>query len=253
MIQLSHVQLGYGSQQVLDDICLDLPEKGLVCILGRNGSGKSTFLKACAGLLKPHAGQILLDGISLDALPARVRAQKIAWMPQSRNIAQCTLFQMVLHGRFPYLHFPRRYSQKDKELVLQALDRFHLLPLKDRMLEHVSGGQRQLAYLAMALVQESGYIFLDEPLVYLDLDVQLDFMHQLEEIKKEPRTILAILHDLELALEFGDAFLIMDDHKVWQFENRQALLASGLLEKVFGCRAVQVKIDGKDRTILTHL
>ena len=155
MIELQHLSAGYGNRLVLNDISLTFADGEITTLLGPNGCGKSTLLRTIAGLQPPQGGQILVDNTFLAHLTSRQTAQKITYLPQSRNIPNITAERMVLHGRFPYLSYPRRYRAVDRQIARKALVWMGIESLADSSVQQLSGGQRQKVYLAMALAQDT--------------------------------------------------------------------------------------------------
>ena len=163
MIECSHLSTGYGKCTVLEDLSVTFEKGKLTGIIGVNGCGKSTLLKTILGILPATSGEILLDDTPLSALSRPQISQKLAYLAQGKGIPDMTVFQMVLHGRFPHLHYPQTYSDHDRELARQALERVGIPHLAEESLTKLSGGMRQTAHIAMALAQNTDYILLDEP------------------------------------------------------------------------------------------
>ena len=151
MIRLEAVSAGYPGRPVLRDITLDVRPGEVLALVGPNGSGKSTLLKAALGLLPLTGGQVLYDGLPLEKLTPRERARKAALLTQSRNTPSIQALRMVLHGRFPYLAYPRRYGREDEAIARGAMARTGCLELAGENVAQLSGGQRQGVYLAMTL------------------------------------------------------------------------------------------------------
>jgi iron complex transport system ATP-binding protein len=205
MLEIKNVTAGYPGRPVLQDISLTVPRGAVTVIAGPNGCGKSTLLKALAGIL-PAAGSVTLDGGELLTMSGRERARKVAFLPQNRQIPEITVKNLVLHGRFPYLSYPRRYRQQDREVARAAMERLGIAQLASEPLSTLSGGQRQRVYIAMALAQETEYILLDEPTTYLDMGSGFALMDILKELAEGGKGIVAVLHDLPLALEYAHRF-----------------------------------------------
>ena len=176
MTQLRGLQAGYPGRPVLEGVDLDLLPGEVLALLGPNGCGKSTLLRAACGLLPRTGGEILAEGRPIGELSTRQLARHFAYLPQSRAVPSITARRMVLHGRFPYLDFPRRYRREDYEAVDRALEQVGGSELAERFLPQLSGGQRQKVYLAMALAQDTPVILMDEPTTYLDVRCQLETM-----------------------------------------------------------------------------
>lgn len=238
MIELEHISAGYEGKAVLQDVTLRFPEGRVTVLLGPNGCGKSTLLKAALGLLPISAGQILYDGKNICALTVRQIAQKAAYLAQSRSVPNITAGRMVLHGRFPYLGYPRRYSSSDREIVRAALQKTNSLDLQDCPMNQLSGGQRQKIYVSMALAQQAKTIFMDEPTTYLDVHHQLETMQIAKELAQDGTAVVLVLHDLSLALRFADHVAVLEQGKLVQTGTADAVFSSGILEEVF-----HVKLD----------
>ncbi|MDD7289244.1 MAG: ABC transporter ATP-binding protein, partial [Clostridiales bacterium] len=151
MLELSHVFCQYAGREVLRDVTLSFPPGQVLGLVGPNGSGKSTLLKTALGIQPKSGGTITLDGVPLEQLRPKEIARQVSYLPQFRSVPDITAWRLVLHGRFPHLGYPRRYRQADYDAVSRALEAAGALPLADRFLGTLSGGQRQKVYLAMAL------------------------------------------------------------------------------------------------------
>ena len=233
MIRLEHVTAGYGGPPVVRDVTLDLKPGEVLVLLGPNGCGKSTLLRTIAGLQPLSGGAVLLDGAPTETLARRALAQAVTYLPQSRSVPNITAYRMVLHGRFPYLSYPRRYRPEDHaaaKKALEAADAWDLAPLP---VQTLSGGQRQKIYLAMALAQDTQTILMDEPTTYLDIRHQLDLMRFSQALAREGRAVVLVLHDLCLALRFAHRGAVMDGGVLLQTGTPEELFDSGILTETF--------------------
>jgi len=241
MIQLQQIQAGYPGRPVLEGIDLEFRPGEVLAILGPNGCGKSTLLRTANGLLPGTGGRVLVDGVALEQLPVRETARKIAYVPQSRAVPGITAGRMVLHGRFPYLSYPRRYRQEDYRMVRQALERVGAADLAGRMLPELSGGQRQKVYLAMALAQDTPTVLLDEPTTYLDVSCQLEVMALARRLAEEGRAVVMVLHDLPLALRCAHRAALLSQGRLRRVGTPQELYEDQALEEVMGVRLGRVQ------------
>lgn len=241
MIQLDHVSAGYGPKLVVEDISLKLKPGQILTLLGPNGSGKSTLLRTIAGLHPLAGGQIWIDGAPAQELTRRQMAQKITYMPQSRTIPNITARKMVLHGRFPYLSYPRRYRKEDYDAARRAMERADAWELADSPVQSLSGGQRQKVYLAMAMAQETQTILMDEPTTYLDIQHQLNLMTVSQQLARQGAAVVLVLHDLCLALRFSDCCVLLQEGKLVQQGTPEEVFQSGALDEVFHARLCRVK------------
>ncbi|MDO5415573.1 MAG: ABC transporter ATP-binding protein [Lachnospiraceae bacterium] len=237
---------GYRRKEVLHGIDWTLETGKMTAIVGPNGSGKSTLLKAMMGQAEIRSGEILLDGKRIQDWDSRNLAKKIAYLPQNRSESRLPAERMVLHGRFPYRSASGHYTKEDEERAAMALSRMGMEHLCHKPVSELSGGERQKVYLAMALAQDAPVLLLDEPAVFLDLSWQLELMELLEELVREGKTVAAVLHDLNHALQYADRLLVMEGGRVRAYGTRKQILESGILEQVFGLDISEVR-DGKGR------
>ena len=243
MIELRALSAGYGGQPVLQNISLAFPPGTVTALLGPNGCGKTTLLKTALGLLEPVAGGVWYDGAPLSALTPRQAARLAAYLPQSRAVPDIEARRMVLHGRFPYLPFPRRYRQCDYEAVERALAAAGAGELAERPLPRLSGGQRQKVYLAMALAQETPTVFLDEPTAWLDVRCQLDVMRAARTLADAGRAVVIVCHDLCLALRTADRAAVFAGGGLLLDGTSEAVYQSGVLDKAFEVRVRRIATE----------
>lgn len=243
MLEIRDLYAGYPGKKVLQGISADFPAGKITVICGPNGCGKSTLLKAICGILSPERGEIRLDDRSLLSLPGNLLAQKTAYLAQSRQIPDITVERLVLHGRFPYLRYPRRYRSEDYAAANAAMERMHIADLAQTPMAELSGGQRQKAYIAMALAQNAQVLLLDEPTTYLDISHQLQLMALARNLADMGKTVVMVVHDLSLALEHGDQILLLSQGTVAARGTPEAVYASGCVNEVFGVRLHRVPTE----------
>ena len=243
MIALRDLRAGYPGRTVLEGVSLDFRPGEVLAILGPNGCGKSTLLRTAGGLLPRAGGEILVDGVPLERLSARETARRIAYLPQSRSTPNITAGRMVLHGRFPYLSYPRRYRKEDREMVKRALDWVGAGELASRPLSELSGGQRQKVYLAMALAQDTLTILMDEPTTYLDVSCQLEVMALARRLAEEGRAVVMVLHDLTLALRCAHRAALLSGGRIRQAGTPEELYRGEALERVMGVSLGRVETE----------
>ena len=165
MIRLKNLSAGYIKKPVIEKVTMEFEPGKVTVLVGPNGSGKSTLLKAALGLLPAMVGEVLYDDVDIRRLKRRQIARAAAFLSQSRNTPSIRALQMVLHGRFPYLSYPRYYGKEDYEAARRAMDATGSRPYENTNITCLSGGQRQGVYLAMALAQDTRTVFMDEWLV----------------------------------------------------------------------------------------
>ena len=233
MLELNSITAGYGKQTVLDGVTASFKTGKLTSIIGINGCGKSTLLKATLGLLPISQGNIKIDGKDLLAMSRNEIAKKIAYLSQGKNTPDMTVEQMVLHGRFPYLSYPRRYSGHDKEMAGMAMKAVGIAELSHKPLDTLSGGMKQNAYIAMALAQDTEYVLLDEPTTYLDISHQIELMKLLRKLADNGKGIVTVMHDLPMAFNFSDEILVIENGKSIAQANPSNICSSSVIKEVF--------------------
>lgn len=242
-MELRQLRAGYDEHMVLDGVDLALRPGEVLALLGPNGSGKSTLIRAALGLLPLTGGQVLIDGADAAALSLRQRAQKAAYLPQTRPVPNITALRMVLHGRFPHLTYPRRFRQEDYAAAMAALEQADAACLARRPMPELSGGQRQRVYLAMALAQDAPTLFLDEPTAFLDVSHQLEVGRLAGQLARQGKAVVLVLHDLPLALSTADRLAVLKGGRLLAVDGPEALCADGILNSVFGIELGRVMTD----------
>ena len=236
MLELNNIRAGYGKKQILKGASLTVPKGKLVTVIGPNGSGKSTLFKSAAGIIPTLSGEVLIDEVNARNLSRSETAKKTAYLAQGKSVPDMTVFQLVLHGRFPHLSYPRRYTENDKKLALEAIEKTGLAERAESPISSLSGGMRQNAYIAMALAQNTDYILLDEPTTYLDISHQLSLMKTLRELVREGKGVAAVLHDLPLAFAFSDIIAVLNGGEITACGEPLKICESGIISEVFGTK-----------------
>lgn len=208
--------VGYGDEMIVRDVDLAIKPGTITALVGPNGCGKSTLLKAFARVLPPKSGRVTLDGAPIGSYPTRDVARKLALLPQGPVAPEgLTVTELVAQGRFPHQTLLRQWSPGDRAAVERAMALTDLETFADRPVHSLSGGQRQRCWLAMVLAQDTSLLLLDEPTTFLDLKVQVDLMSLLARIvAEEGRTMLLVLHELNLAAAFADHVVMMREGRV---------------------------------------
>lgn len=241
MIELKNLTVGYPGRVVLERISLNFGPGTVTVLLGPNGSGKSTLMRTVLGLQPKLEGEVLVDGAALEELELNRRARKLSYLAQSRTVPNITAERLALHGRFPYLSYPRRYRPEDREAVRAAMERTGAAELAGQLLPRLSEGQRQRAYLAMTLAQDTPYVFFDEPTTYLDVGRQLEVMETARALAREGKAVVLVLHDLPLALRSAHRVVVLNGGGVASAGTPEEVYESGALEQAFGVKLRRIE------------
>ena len=250
MIQLDNLCFSYGGRTVLNNISAAFSPGKLYAVLGPNGSGKTTLIRLLSRLLLPDSGSLTLDEKSYTCYGRKEFARQLALLPQTRPIPAISVQDLVSHGRFPYLGLSRTPGRADLEAVDRAMAAVNVQAFAGRDLRRLSGGERQRVYLALLLAQDTRYVLLDEPTTYLDASAQFSVMENLKRMSQSGKCVIAVLHDLNLALSFCDEICLLDQGRIAAFGAPAKLVEQGVLDRVFSIRCRSVVVDGVKEYII---
>ena len=241
--------LGYPTtdEPVVECDTVLLPAGDVTAIVGPNGSGKSTLLRAMADQLAPESGVVTLDGESVESMETKALAQKLGLLSQERDApGSLTVEDLVYHGRYPHRGFFESVTESDHEAVERAIDLAGVEHLRDTDMGNLSGGQKQLAWIAMILAQETDVLLLDEPTTFLDLHHQLRVMEVVETLNEEAGvTVGVVLHDIGQAARFADNLIAMSDGEPYDWGPPRDVVTEELLADVF---SVDASVDNESPT-----
>ncbi|HIQ62704.1 MAG TPA: ABC transporter ATP-binding protein [Candidatus Avichristensenella intestinipullorum] len=236
ILTLRDVYAGYGGRDIVRGVSLTVDSGERFCILGPNGCGKTTLLRAIAGLL-PARGEVLLDGKPIARMKRREIASHVALLSQlSQVYFSYSVFDTVMLGRYLHLRGALRTpSREDRDCVRRCLETVGLWEAREAMIDTLSGGQLQRVFLARTLAQEPSLILLDEPTNHLDLKYQAELMESLRDwASRGGRAVVGVLHDLNLALGFADRMLLMSQGEAVACGSAREALRPERLQEVFG-------------------
>jgi iron complex transport system ATP-binding protein len=233
------VTLRYDARTISTDLSVLIPDGAFTVIVGPNACGKSTLLRALSRLLKPSAGQVILDGRSIADMPAKEVARLLGLLPQSSISPDgITVADLVARGRYPHQSFLRQWSQADEGAVVSAMEATRTIDLSGRYVDELSGGQRQRVWIAMVLAQQTPLLLLDEPTTFLDIAHQIELMDLLADLNTAGRTIVAVLHDLNQACRYATHLIAMKDGTILAEGRPSAIVTEELVDEVFGLPCV---------------
>jgi iron complex transport system ATP-binding protein len=247
-LSVEQLAVGYPTtdEPVVDCETLYLPAGEVTALVGPNGSGKSTLLNALAAHLVPERGTVLLDGTDVHRLGTTELARQLGLLSQEHDAPDSvTVGELAYHGRYPHRGFFEGVSEADHRAVERALSLAGVEHLRDHQLANLSGGQKQLAWIAMVLAQETDVLLLDEPTTFLDLRHQLRVLEVVRTlVDAEGVTVGIVLHDVAQAARFADNIVCLHDGELHDWGPPADVVTEELLATVFGVDASVV--DGED-------
>lgn len=242
-LQAKNVTLGYDDLIVVSELDLDVPDGEITVIIGPNACGKSTLLRAMARLLRPSGGQVILDGQLIQKVGTKEVARRLGLLPQTPIAPEgITVVDLVARGRTPHQKLFQQWSERDEIAVRSALDATNTAELADRSIDELSGGQRQRVWIAMALAQETDLLLLDEPTTFLDIAHQVDVLDLIEDLNRDSgRTVVVVLHDLNLACRYADHVVAMRDGAIVAAGPPSEVITAKTVEAVFGMKSLVIE------------
>ncbi len=248
------VTVGYGDRTVIDSLDVAIPQGVVTTIIGPNGCGKSTLLRTLSRLLKPTSGSVVLDGEDIARMRTRDVAKKLGLLPQAPVAPEgLTVADLVARGRHPHQSWLRQWSSDDASVVERALAMTGVADLADRPVDALSGGQRQRVWISMTLAQGTDLLLLDEPTTYLDLAHAIDVLDLVDDLHESGRTVVMVLHDLNLAARYSDNLIVMKAGSVLAQGHPREVLTAELLHEAFGLRAMVIDDPVGDRPLVVPI
>ncbi len=236
-IQISELswQPQKGEEAILKEICATFRQGGFYGILGPNGSGKTSFIRHILRLLPIETGRVLLENKEITSYKRNDIAKKMSLVPQNTNIeTKFTVYDIVMMGRAPYQKRFQAPSEKDKEIVSEAMKMTNCFTLRDAVFSRLSGGEKQRVVTARAIAQQTPWLFLDEPVAHLDVRYQMELMKYLKKLNDTKHTsIITVLHDINLAARYCKQIVLMKDGRIMAAGETKQVLTIENLTKVF--------------------
>ncbi|MDO5519145.1 MAG: ATP-binding cassette domain-containing protein [bacterium] len=241
MISVKNIVKRYGEKKVVDHVDLTLPKGKIVAFIGSNGAGKSTLLSIISRTLTKNEGEVFIDDVELKNWKNEELSKRLAILKQSNHLnIRLTVRELVTFGRFP--HSKGKLTKECEKKINEAIDYLGLTDLQDRYLDELSGGQRQMAYIAMTVAQDTEYIFLDEPLNNLDMRHSVKIMKILRRLVDElNKTVFVVIHDINYVSCYADHIIAMKQGRVIKDGPIDEVLTEETLEEIY-----DMKIDIKE-------
>ena len=239
LLQCREVAFQYGDHRVLDNVSLDVEKGSLIGIIGPNGSGKTTLIRILAGVVKADSGEVLLEGQPVESLPTRSIARRIAVVEQEEpDVFGFTVQEAVALGRFCHhrgLHFE---NASDLQIVRDAMHKTSVANLAERLLDQLSGGERQKVRIARSLAQEPRLLLLDEPTNHLDLQAQQALLELMRGINRDGIAVLLVSHDINFVSRLCDQINLLHKGRFLLSGTPKEVVTEEAIEEAF-----RVKID----------
>lgn len=249
MLSFDKISLKVPSQEILQDVSFAVKPHTLTAIIGKNGSGKTSLVSCIIGERK-YKGSITYEGKDLRLMPLGEKGRLISVLPQILPSPHITVRELVRMGRSPYLDIGKTFTKEDLSRVAQAIADTGITDIEHKYLTELSGGERQKAYVAMVLAQNTRVIVMDEPTTYMDVSYAKELMALINEMKtKKKKTILAVMHDINRALEYADNILLLHEGKVVFYGTAKDCADSGKLEEIFNLKRRKYICDGENKVI----
>lgn len=217
MLEAKHIRYDIDGTCILKDVSLCVEKGTVVTIVGPNGCGKSTLLKIMSRVLRPQSGEVFLNERNIREINTRELARRLAILPQNKSVAvDLTVEQLVQYGRYPHAKLGGKLSKKDLEEVDKAIRAAGITALRHRTIGTLSGGESQMAWIAMCLAQTPEIILLDEPTTYLDICYQLEVLELVRKLNQEyAMTFVMVLHDINQAAQYSDVVYMMKNGEIY--------------------------------------
>lgn len=246
-IQLNELKLSYGDNAILKGLTHRFPPNSISCILGKNGCGKSTLLKTISKFLYPSYGNVLLSGQDINTMNSKQIALKLGFLTQSSDDHKgLTVYQLVKRGRYPHNGLLQVESTNDEKIINEALALTELNDISHKDLDEISGGQKQRAWIAMILAQDTDILLLDEPTTFLDIHHRQEIIKLINKLKNDyNKTIVAVVHDLYESQKISDYIIGIKDGIILQEGLSKDILNKKFIENLYDVKCDEYKFNNE--------
>lgn len=245
MISMKSLTKVFGQTKVVDSASAEFEKGKVTSIIGPNGAGKSTLLSMASRLVNADGGEVLIDCKELSQWDTKELAKRLAVLRQANNITmRFTVREMVAFGRFPYSQ--GKLTEQDQQVIDKSIDYLDLTDIQHKYLDELSGGQRQLAFIAMVMAQDTDYVFLDEPLNNLDIKHSLQIMRNVGRLAHEmDKAVVVVIHDINFAACYSDTIIALKKGKVVAHGSVEEVIQADVLEAIYETPFNIIERDGK--------
>lgn len=250
-LEVRELGYDYDGRSILDSVTWDLRKEEILGVLGPNGCGKTTMLRNLNRNLSPKRGCVVLDGTDLEDMAKRDIARHIAAVPQSNEIRFAfTVREMVAMGRMPFQEAFRGNSSEDERIIDEAMELTGITHMSDRLINTMSGGERQRVIIARALAQQPEILLMDEPTLHLDINMQFEVLDLVSKLSRDRGlTVVIVSHDLPMVARYCDRIILIHDRTVWAEGEPEDVLTPENMRTVFNIDARFELDDRGQRTV----
>ncbi|WP_313164488.1 ABC transporter ATP-binding protein [Sedimentibacter sp.] len=253
ILEVKDLGISYKNKYILKGINLNIEKGNIYSVIGPNGCGKTTLIRAMSRSIRPKEGGVFLGGSDIFKMKSKDVAKKMAILNQNNSVmSDLTVRKLVQYGRYAHKEWWKGIDSDDEKIVEWAMDKTGVTSLQNRRMDTLSGGERQRAWIAMSITQKPEILLLDEPTTYLDICHQLETMELISKLNKEDGiTIVMVLHDINHAAGYSDELIVIDNQKIYSHGQPWHILKSEVLEKVFKVKA-EIIMDTDTRKPIFH-
>lgn len=236
MVKINNARVDLSNNTIIHNINMNVSKAEFISIIGPNGCGKSTLIKAISGINRLVHGEIFIDGVEKKKIKRREFARKVAFLMQFNNISEgVTAREVVKFGRHPYTSGFKGLTEKDFKILDWAIKKTDIENFIDKNISELSGGEKQRVYLAMALAQQPEILILDEPTNHLDIKYQYELLSLVKKINTQNNiTIICVLHDINQAMRYSDRIFVMKKGIIIDSGKPEKCITAELIRDVYG-------------------
>jgi iron complex transport system ATP-binding protein len=246
IMEIKNCSFAYENNDIFEDINFSITPGDIFCILGANGTGKTTMIKCLTGLMNPNSGEILVDGKNMKSFSPSDLAKKIGYIPQIHNSTfPFTVLDVVLMGRSPHLDMFESPSEKDYKIALEAIESMNIGYIKDKAYTEISGGEQQLVFIARVLAQEPSILILDEPTSHLDFGNQIRTLNIIKKLSSRGLAVIMSSHFPDHAFISATKVALMNEKKFIAIGKPEDVITPENMKKIYGVNVKILDIGGR--------